>query len=122
MNILVDTSVWINHFKNANAKLIDILHQDIVVTHPLIIGEILCGTPPDRKNLINHFLNLKQTFPPSLLEIKDFIEKYKIYGQGCGFIDISLLISGLITPNTQLWTEDKRLLKLAQQFLVSYAP
>jgi len=122
MNILVDTSVWINHFKNADHHLTNLLYQDSVMTHPMIIGEILCGTPPKRNQLINHLLNLKQAFIPSFSEIRAFVDKNKVYGLGCGFIDLNLLVASLITPNTQLWTADKRLLKLAEKFLVAYTP
>lgn len=45
--VLVDTSVWVSHFKNTQPKLIEILNQDLVSCHPLVIAEIACGTPPN---------------------------------------------------------------------------
>ena len=50
MSVLVDTSVWVNHFRNSDAALVDLLLSDRVLTHPLILLEIACGTPPDRKS------------------------------------------------------------------------
>ena len=44
--VLVDTSVWIDHFRNRNEALAILLSQDLVLTHPMVVGEIACGTPP----------------------------------------------------------------------------
>ncbi len=44
--VLVDTSVWIDHFRNRNEALVNLLNQDLALTHPMVIGEIACGTPP----------------------------------------------------------------------------
>jgi len=120
--VLVDTSVWINHFKTTDERLIEILEHDAVLTHPLIIGEILCGTPPDRKQVIPYLLNLKQARCASLGEVIRFVEQHKAYGCGCGFVDISLLVSALMTPGASLWTLDKRLTHLAKTFGVAHHP
>jgi len=119
--ILVDTSVWVDHFKITNHHLVNLLMQDYVVTHPMIIGEIACGTPPDRGRLIAYFLALRQTYVARLEEMLDFVATKKVYGCGCGFVDIHVLLSVLITPGTKLWTLDKRLEHLASQFDISYA-
>jgi len=121
MHILVDTSVWVDHFKTTNHHLVNLLMQDCVMTHSMIIGEIACGTPPDRGSLIAYFLALQQSRVARLEDMLDFIAKQKIYGCGCGFVDIHVLLSTLITPNVKLWTLDKRLERLARQFDISYA-
>jgi predicted nucleic acid-binding protein len=46
MNVLVDTSVWVAHFRNANATLVDLAGRDGVLGHALVLAEIACGTPP----------------------------------------------------------------------------
>jgi len=122
MLVLVDTSVWISHFKSPENNLIENLRRNLVLTHPMIIGEVLCGTPPNRKYVLNSFLNMRKAREAHLLEVNDFIEKHQVYGLGCGFIDMNLLVSALITPRAKLWTKDKRLLKLAQRFAVAYEP
>ena len=38
--ILVDTSVWIDHFRQTDSKLADLLHQCAVLAHPFVIGEL----------------------------------------------------------------------------------
>jgi len=120
--VLVDTSVWVDHFKNTNHHLVNLLMQDCVMTHPMIIGEIACGTPPDRSKLIAYFLALQQAQVVRLEEMLDFVATQKIYGCGCGFVDIHVLLSALITPNVKLWTLDKQLAHLARQSDMSYTP
>jgi len=120
MLILVDTSIWISHFKSPENHLIENLRRNLILSHSLVIGEILCGTPPNRQNTLRNLLKMRKAREAHLFEVNDFIEKHKAYGLGCGFIDMSLLVSTLITPSAKLWTKDKRLLKLAKRFNVEY--
>ena len=46
MNVLVDTSVWVDHFRRTNDALIDLITRDLAATHPMVIVELACGTPP----------------------------------------------------------------------------
>ena len=121
MDVLVDTSVWIDHFRNGNAGLITLLTLDHALTHPMVIGEIACGTPPaPRTQTLANIGLLRRSHQASIEEVSDFIEREKLYGLGCGLVDLSLLASTLITPKTQLWTLDKRLEEIAADFNVSY--
>ena len=47
-----------------------------------------------------------------------FVEKEKLYGLSCGLIDVTLLMSTLITPGATLMTADRRLSALAERFKV----
>ncbi len=51
-----------------------------------------------------------------------FIERERLYGLGCGLVDMLLLASTLLTANTVLWTADKRLADLAHRFDVAFEP
>ncbi len=46
MTVIVDSSVWIAHFKRRNDHLVELLEADEVYCHPYVIGELACGTPP----------------------------------------------------------------------------
>lgn len=48
------------------------------------------------------------------------MEREKLYGLGCGLVDMTLLASTLLTAGAQLWTLDKRLANLADRFGVAY--
>ncbi len=121
MSVLVDTSVWVDHFKSSNDTLKYLLGMDLVFTHPMVIAELACGTPPSpRKKTLGDIGLLQPTKQAILVEVMGFIEHEKLYGLGCGFVDISLLASTLMTPGSKLWTLDKRLANLAERFNISY--
>jgi predicted nucleic acid-binding protein len=120
--VLIDTSVWIEHFRNGNAALVKLLMQDAALTHPMVIGEIACGTPPaPRTRTLGDLRRLAMIQDAGLRDTMSFLERESIYGMGCGLIDMVLLTSTLITPGAKLWTLDKRLAGLAQRFGVAYA-
>jgi len=52
----------------------------------------------------------------------DFIESQRLFGLGCGLVDLLLLASTLMTPGAELWTLDKRLGALAERFSVTPRP
>lgn len=117
MKVLVDTSVWVSHFRNSNDTLCQLLLADQVLTHPLILLEIACGTPPaPRQKTLEALQLLQSAQQPTMQEVADFIEREKLYGLGCGSVDMVLLCSTLLTPATLLWTQDKSLMVLAKRF------
>ena len=123
MNVLVDTSVWVDHFRRANAALVHLVTLDQALTHPMVVVELACGTPPaPRTKTLGDMALLGSVRQATLDEVRDFIERAPLYGLGCGLVDLVLLCSVLITPNTRLWTMDKRLHELAARFDVSYEP
>jgi predicted nucleic acid-binding protein len=123
MSVLIDTSVWVDHFRNSNAVLVDLIGLDLALTHPMVIVEIACGTPPAPRMQTLDNIGLLQPFnQASLREVMEFIEREKLYGLGCGLVDMTLLASTLITPGAELWTLDKRLADLAERFGVAHRP
>ena len=123
MSVLIDTSVWIDHFRNRNDVLVDLIELDLALAHPMVIVEIACGTPPmPRIQTLNSMSLLQPCNQASSSEVMEFIEREGLHGLGCGLVDISLLASTLITPGAELWTLDKRLNELAERFGVAHLP
>jgi predicted nucleic acid-binding protein len=120
--VLVDTSVWIDHFRHSNTELAQLLALDLVLIHPLVLGEIACGTPPQRAQTLHDLALLQSTQQASMPETMALIDNETLFGSGCGWIDMQLLASTLISPGVELWTFDKRLDALAQRFAVAHAP
>ncbi len=119
--VLVDTSVWIDHFRNRNEALENLLNQDLALMHLMVIGEIACGTPPaPRTQTLGDLGLLPMIQHAGLHETMEFIERESLYGMGCGLVDMVLLTSTLITPGAKLWTLDKRLAELAERFGVAH--
>jgi hypothetical protein len=121
--VLIDTSVWVDHFRQGNAELVNLLNLDLGLTHPMVLVELACGTPPaPLAQTLKDIGLLQQTQQAGLREVMEFIEREKLYGLGCGLVDMVLLASALITPGAELWTLDKRLAGLAERFGVMYQP
>ena len=117
--VLVDTSVWIDHFYNKNDHLVNLLNEDKVYTHEYIVGEIACGNIANRDEIIQLIQSLSYSLSVSHEEILDFISSRHLYGKGLGYIDIHLLASSLIS-NVKLWTKDKNLNQVAKELNISY--
>ena len=115
-DVLVDTSVWVDHFRHGNARLAALLDSDRVLVHPMVIGEMVCGTPPDRARTLAALHALRLAHAASLEEVAAFVERERLYGRGCGLVDLTLLASTLITPGARLWTLDARLATVAREF------
>ncbi|TSE27750.1 type II toxin-antitoxin system VapC family toxin [Tepidimonas aquatica] len=121
-SVLVDTSVWVAHFRARNPTLVELLSQDRVLVHPWIVAEIACGTPPDRARTLADLQWLKQARQASLAEVLSMVERHRLYGLGCGLVDMMLLACTTITPQASLWTLDRRLHGLAQRLGCAFEP
>jgi len=123
MTVLVDTSVWVDHFRRPNAVLVELMVLDQVLTHPFVVGELACGTPPaPRLRPLSDMALLLPAHQATPDEVRDFIEREKLFGLGCGLIDLTLLASTLITQGAQLWTLDKRLASLSARYGICFVP
>ena len=119
--VLVDSSVWVAHFKIPNPALQALLADDRVLIHPLVVLELACGTPPEpRQETLRIIQMLRQVRSATAVETVAFVEREQLYGQGCGAVDVSLLAGVLITPLARLWTLDKPLLTMALRLNVAY--
>lgn len=119
--VLADTSVWVAHFRRSNPVLQSLVAMDQVLCHPLIVLEIACGTPPaPRERTIEDLKELQQASVATTDETLALIEREQFHDCGCGAIDVALLASALLTPNTLLWTLDKNLGALALRMGVAF--
>jgi predicted nucleic acid-binding protein len=50
MNVLVDSSVLIDHLHRSDTGLVVLLQASEVVMHPVVLGELACGTLPIVEN------------------------------------------------------------------------
>lgn len=109
--ILADTSVWIDHFRNGNAQLEELLINSEVMIHPFIIGELACGSMKNRKEIMGLLNELPCADVAEHQEVLKLIEDRKLYGKGMGLIDAHLIASALISK-VRLLTMDKTLARV----------
>jgi predicted nucleic acid-binding protein len=120
--VLVDSSVWVAHFRKPNQALQSLLLADQVLCHPLIVIEIACGTPPSpRDRTLRDLRQLRSAIVATSDETMALIEREELHDTGCGAVDVSLLTSVLLTLNACLWTLDRSLSSLAHRLNVAFA-
>ena len=117
--ILVDTSVWIDHFHQSDEDLKKLLLSNQVCIHPYIFGELSCGNISNRKEVLSLLTTLRSIDLVLDEEVFILIEERKLFGKGLGFIDIHLLASALIN-RVLIWTRDKSLMQVARELGVNY--
>jgi predicted nucleic acid-binding protein len=119
--VLADSSVWVAHFRKPNGVLQSLLSTDQVSCHPLIVLELACGTPPGpRERTLGDLKKLQQAVIATTEETLELIEREQLQDLGCGAVDMSLLASVLLTPDTLLWTVDKNLDALSTRLGVAF--
>lgn len=114
MRLLVDTSIWIDHFRRGDRQLAGFLEQGDVVVHPFVIGELALGHVPRIAEMIDDLTMLPKALVATTDEVLQFISDRKLQGSGIGYVDAHLLAATALTPETSLWTRDKRALAAAQ--------
>lgn len=106
--ILVDTSVWIQHFRKGEPDLSVLLADGLVVMHPFVLGELACGNLKDRALVLSSLAALPAVQPATHAEVLWLIEDRKLSGRGLGWIDAHLLAASLVS-RCGFWTLDRRL-------------
>lgn len=117
--ILIDTSVWVDHLRQPNDNLLDILEDGRAVTHDFVIGELAVGSLKDRALFLHRLSFLPKTALASDEEVSTLIEARSLFARGISYVDAHLLASLLLEDTTLLWTFDRRLNAVAKEVGVS---
>jgi predicted nucleic acid-binding protein len=118
---LVDTSVWIDHFRTGNTDMAALLTVGSVMTHPFIIGELACGDLRSRAAILGDIRALPCARMASHEEVHAMIERRKLWGKGIGWIDAHLLAAATLS-NLTVWTADKAMSRVARALGVAFQP
>src|SRR5688500_17603344 len=105
---LVDSSIWIDHFRQRSDALYDMLLRGLVLTHPFVVGELAMGSLKDRQEVLVELSKLPTITFADDREVLALVENFKIHSRGIGYLDAHLLASARLTPDTSLWTRDRR--------------
>jgi predicted nucleic acid-binding protein len=117
--ILVDSSVWVDHFRESDATLVGLLNSGKVLAHPFVVGELALGRLRQRELVLGELQNLPDARVASDAEVLHLIREQELWGRGIGYVDAHLLATTLITPGASLWTRDKRLFAVADRLAVA---
>ena len=113
--ILVDTSIWIEHLRDNNTTLLQLLNNRLVLAHPFIVGELALGTLRQREVFLDMLRLLPQATVASHAEVMHFIDHHRLFGSGIGYVDAHLLAATRLATNAGFWTRDKSLRNMADR-------
>ncbi len=117
--VLVDTSVWVEHFRYGNIGLENQLNEGDVVCHQFIVGELACVNLSNRAEILSLLQELPFAKHAEHEEIMHSIENYKLMGKGLGYIDMHLIASAILSK-VPIWTLDKKLKEVSSRLGLDY--
>ncbi|MEQ8484662.1 MAG: type II toxin-antitoxin system VapC family toxin [Pseudomonadales bacterium] len=120
--ILVDTSIWVDHLRRSDARLVRALNNAQVLTHPFVIGELACGNLKQRATVLALLRDLPRSSHASEDEVLFFIDQHELMGRGIGYVDAHLLAATTLSGPAGLWTRDRRLGAIAEQLGLAHVP
>ena len=79
--VLVDTSIWIQHFRAGEPRLVELLNETLVLMHPLVLGELACGNLKNRASILRNLEALPAVGSASHdVETLHLIQDRKLWG------------------------------------------
>jgi len=120
--LLVDSGIWIDHWRSRNPDLYEALMEERILRHPFVTGEIAMGSLKDRHDVLDLLTCLPQAEQARDEEVLELVEQRRLFSLGLGWVDAHLLASALLTPDAGLWTRDRRLREAAERLGVAAEP
>ena len=117
---LVDTSVWVDHLRGAETGLTPLLNDNRVLAHPMVIGELACGSLGNRDDMLSLLSGLPQAPVADDQEVLALIEDHRLMGRGIGYIDAHLLAATALASPCSLWTSDRHLRDIAAELCLAH--
>ena len=118
--VLVDTSVWIDHFRHGNRQLSAALENQEVLIHSFVVGELACGHLKQRTLILDLLKKLPAVGLASHEEALHFLEQNELMGRGIGYVDVHLLAASALAVDAPLWSRDRRLNEVARTLGLGY--
>ena len=118
--ILVDTSIWIDHFHASEPPLVALLRDDQVGCHRAVIEELALGSIKQRARVLALLESLRGFPVLTHEEVMALVDGREFWGRGLSAVDVHLLGSVMLVGGAQLWTRDKRLLAACRDSGAAY--
>jgi predicted nucleic acid-binding protein len=118
---LVDTSVWVNHLRQGDARLAQLLTDGEAGLHPFVLGEIAAGNLKNRRATLGYFALLPQAPLSAESDVHLLLESRRLWGTGLGWVDLHVLASAKIS-GWSLYTVDRRMKEAAEVIGIAGPP
>lgn len=106
--ILVDTSVWADHIRRKNERMVMLMADGQILIHPFAVGELALGNLENRAAYLTPLNSLQSSTMATDDEFMAMIETKALFGSGINYVDVHLLAAACLSQ-AKLWTNDKRL-------------
>jgi predicted nucleic acid-binding protein len=110
---LVDTSVWINHFRYTEEILRALLVRERVVLHPFVLGELAAGNLKDRDATLSSLEELPKAPVATDYEVHRALKTHRLWGRGLSWVDLHIVVSAAL-GGFELLTADAEMKKAAE--------
>ena len=115
--ILVDTSVWIDFFRQSDTKIDELLTSYLemgeIIAISAVFGELLqgAGGEMEEKMILEFWENLPKVEEELFIEAGKLSNQLKLTTRGVGLID-SYILAAVKLNKLTLWTLDKKLVQI----------
>ena len=82
MRVLVDTNIWIDHLRQTEPVLVDLLERDQVCVHQSVITELALGNLKDRSIFLKALERLMIVRNVDDQGVRHLVEERRLWGQG----------------------------------------
>jgi hypothetical protein len=110
--LLVDTSVWVEHFSGRRPDFAERLDSSRVHIHEFVFGELILGTIPAGDPALVDLADTPRIETRQHHEVVAFVRGHRLEGSGIGWPDAHILAAAK-AAGAQLWTLDKSLIRAA---------
>jgi hypothetical protein len=117
--VVVDTCIWVKHFRVRNSMLESLLENGEVLSHPLVVGELSMGCLKDRQQTLWSLSRLGRPPLATEAETMQMVEARRLWGRGIQWNDAQILAS-VVIGGVKLWTGDLRLADIATEMGVAW--
>lgn len=117
--VLVDTCVWVRHFRQRDPCLMALLEDGEVLSHPLVVGELSMDCLKDRSQTLWSLSRLGRPPLASDAETQQMVDARKLWGRGIQWNDAKILASAVI-GGVKLWTVDYALAEIAREMGIDW--
>ena len=118
--ILVDTSIWADHFRAADSSLTTLLEHGLVLLHPFVLGELALGNLRDWDGTVAALGLLPRPGLADADMVLGLIQGERLMGSGLGWVDATLLASARLSE-ARLWSRDRRLGLAAKRLGIGFS-
>jgi len=120
--VIIDTCVWIEHFKQQVPVVARLCKSGRAVVHADVLGEVMLGCGDEREEVVAELRLLPRLDRPAPPLIESLVERHAIACKRIGWVDAVILCTAVAEKShPTVLTFDRKLLREAIRLGVAFA-